>query len=60
MEQISKIPTLVASTIDTYCCSILESRIRESKLKDALVPEQTTRASTEEHLEVNYFKSAQW
>jgi len=33
MEPIFKTPNLVASTIDTYCCSITESRRREEKLR---------------------------
>lgn len=63
MEQTTKTPNLVASTSDTYCCSIAESRIRERRLQDvktldigAVPPVE----SNEDLLEVNYFKSAQW
>lgn len=34
MEDTSKIPRLLASTGDTYCCSIADSRIRERKLRE--------------------------
>jgi hypothetical protein len=63
MEQISKAPNLVASTSDTYCCSIADSKIRESKLQDVQsLGEDVTPsgAANDEELETNYFKSAQW
>ena len=62
MEQISKAPNLVASTSDTYCCSIADSKIRESKLQDVQSLEDVTPsgAVNDEELETNYFKSAQW
>ncbi|KAE9371386.1 WD40 repeat-like protein [Stipitochalara longipes BDJ] len=63
MEQISKAPSLVASTSDTYCCSIADSRTRESRLQD--VPSQEQGANPigsmkDEERESNYFKSSQW
>lgn len=63
MDQISKTPSLVASTSDTYCCSIADSKVRESRLKDALSLNEPSTPSAdikEEDLEANYFKSAQW
>ncbi|CAL3971475.1 unnamed protein product [Diplocarpon coronariae] len=59
---------LLASTRDTYCCSINDSRIRESRLRDvdavtSVTPEAAVkipRIRNEDDLEVNYFKSAQW
>jgi hypothetical protein len=63
MEGISRAPSLVASTSDTYCCSIAESKVREDRLKDVQSSEQDGIApgsSKEEGLKVNYFKSTQW
>lgn len=63
MERISKAPSLVASTSDTYCCSIAESKRREGRLKDTQSPEQDVTGpvdTKDEELEANYFKSAQW
>jgi hypothetical protein len=62
MEGISKAPSLVASTSDTYCCSIAESRVLEDRLKDVQSPERNAvgPGPKEEELEANYFKSAQW
>ena len=55
--------TLVASTADTYSCSIAESRFREAQENNgetaeaaAWVPEITT----DQEIEVNYFKNTQW
>lgn len=63
MDQGSKAPTLVASTSDTYCCSVAESKVREGQLRDILSLDETAipPANTlEDDLEVNYFKCAQW
>ncbi|KAL5330046.1 hypothetical protein ACEPPN_003570 [Leptodophora sp. 'Broadleaf-Isolate-01'] len=62
MENFTKTPRLLASTEDTYSCTIAESRIRESNLKDGTEELETVAAKIEnaEDLEVNYFKSAQW
>jgi telomerase Cajal body protein 1 len=63
MEQILKAPNLVASTSDTYCCSIADSKIRESKLQgvQSLGEDVTpSGAANDEELETNYFKNAQW
>jgi hypothetical protein len=63
MEQTSKSPKLVASTSDTYCCSIADSRIRENKLQDVPSQEQDAvplPSMKDEELELNYFKNAQW
>lgn len=61
-------PSLIASTLDTYSCTIAESLRREQKLID--IPPATTDVSTNPynklsgtediHKEVNYFKQAQW
>jgi hypothetical protein len=68
MDQIPKTPNIVASTGAVYCCSISESRVRESTAKNSLptegplVPverEPNSGIGTEKD-EVNYFKSAQW
>ncbi|KAL2070507.1 hypothetical protein VTL71DRAFT_13533 [Oculimacula yallundae] len=62
MEEQPKLPRLLASTGDTYSCSIAESRARESNLQDATpdIGSETARTDKEEDLEANYFKSAQW
>ena len=58
METPRKAPNLVASTTDIYCCSVAESKLRESKLQhDDATPSLKT---NEDGNEVNYFKSAQW
>ncbi|KAM3074627.1 hypothetical protein ACMFMG_008055 [Clarireedia jacksonii] len=64
METTKKIPDLVASTDELYCCSILESRRRErliqakgSELQQAAAAPIPTGS---EYAEANYFKSAQW
>ena len=63
MDPKAKIPTLVASTADTYCCPIAESRSRERALQDFQSqqnsPVITSNAVMGEE-ESNYFKSAQW
>ncbi|KAG4421972.1 hypothetical protein IFR04_004831 [Cadophora malorum] len=62
MENSSKASRLLASTADTYSCTIAESRIREWYLRDGTpeLEKGPTRLDNEEDLEVNYFKSAQW
>jgi hypothetical protein len=63
MDQISRAPRLVASTSDTYCCSIATSKVRESKLQDVRLGEEEVNLPAEirdEEFESNYFKSAQW
>ncbi|KAF7869883.1 hypothetical protein EAF04_004667 [Stromatinia cepivora] len=72
MEIINKKPTLVASTNNTYSCSIAASHVRERELreKDAgsegieeFVEDEGLRGDQQvrdEDLEVNYFKSVQW
>ncbi|KAI9052909.1 hypothetical protein LZ554_003181 [Drepanopeziza brunnea f. sp. 'monogermtubi'] len=78
MEDNSKAPRLVASTGNTYSCSIADCRIRESERRDdhgvttgeGLDPGVDSREETlakkalgirtEDDVEVNYFKSAQW
>jgi hypothetical protein len=62
MEQISRAPRLVASTSDTYCCSIANSKVRESKLQDVRFGEEVNLPADmrDEEFESNYFKSAQW
>lgn len=55
--------TLVASTADTYCCSIAESRFREAQGNDGETAEAAPRIpeiTVEQELEVNYFKNTQW
>ena len=63
MDPVPKTPTLVASTTNTYSCSIAESRVRERSLQ-AVQSQQSlinpTYNSKEDEEEVNYFKSAQW
>ena len=62
-EQNFRVPSLKASTSDTYCCSIAKSRLRESKLQDVPSQEQLANqggSMKDEELESNYFKSAQW
>jgi hypothetical protein len=62
-DKILRTPSLVASTSDTYCRSIAESKIRENKLKDVESQEQEytfIKGMKDEELESNYFKSAQW
>lgn len=58
MEDTRKSPGLVASTGDTYSCSIAESWERETKLQGGQL--QGPKPSGLENLEANYFKSAQW
>ncbi|KAG0652451.1 WD40 repeat-containing antisense [Hyphodiscus hymeniophilus] len=63
MESLPKIPALVASTTNTFCFSIDESRRRERVLQDAnTYPnyDTATSNSVEDGAESNYFKSAQW
>ncbi|CZS89322.1 related to guanine nucleotide-binding protein [Rhynchosporium agropyri] len=62
MDQAAKCPRLLASTGDTYSCTIAESRIRESNPEDgtADIGPGVARPEREEDLEANYFKSAQW
>jgi hypothetical protein len=63
MDQISRAPRLVASTSDTYCCSIAKSKVRESKLQDVRFGGEEVNLSADmrdEEFESNYFKSAQW
>lgn len=62
MENSSKAPRLLASTVDTYSCTIAESRIRERDPRDGTpeLDKGPTRLDHEEDLEANYFKSAQW
>lgn len=57
----AKIPSLVASTGETYCCSIAESRLREQKkTPDEDVSHSFTVTEGLEDTETAYFKSAQW
>ncbi len=75
MEDTLKLPRLLASTGDTYCCSIADSRSRERNLEEDGQAEAEILATVEfdvyskvekgssrdeDALEVNYFKSAQW
>ena len=72
MEQSSIIPRLLASTGDTYCGSIANSRVREYSLvnrqvdkdQDGEHPSQQEveipQSKTADDTEANYFKSAQW
>ncbi|CZR63410.1 related to guanine nucleotide-binding protein [Phialocephala subalpina] len=62
MEEIPKIPNLVASTGDSYCGTIAESRKRESTGYEKASGEAGGggNVSSDESLELNYFKSAQW
>ncbi|PSS16721.1 hypothetical protein M430DRAFT_19694 [Amorphotheca resinae ATCC 22711] len=56
-------PPLVASTTETYCCSIKESRLRERRLQHDDSAETRSLSPVEESegdSEVNYFKSVQW
>jgi len=62
METAPNTPRLVASTADTYCCSIAESRIRESKLQDVQAEgnqQANVTEGKEADTEVNFFKSAE-
>ncbi|TAQ83905.1 hypothetical protein B7494_g7773 [Chlorociboria aeruginascens] len=67
MESPHPTPKLVASTTDTYCCTIFESRERGRRPRDGASegsPVETTNGiemplDPEMDLEVNYFKSAQ-
>jgi hypothetical protein len=59
----AKTPRLVASTADTYCCSIAESRVRERTFQDLQSEENQATGPLKEKpgdSEANYFKSAQW
>ena len=63
MESVAKIPALVASTSELYCCCIDESRHREEDLRN--VEKQpnsqgSIESVAEDAEESNYFKSAQW
>ncbi|KAI9641736.1 hypothetical protein NHQ30_009592 [Ciborinia camelliae] len=75
METINKKPNLVASTNNTYSCSIASSHVRERNLleKDAPAGQEGVEGvqdvgqrggqgqeMRDEDLEVNYFKSTQW
>ncbi|KAH7355139.1 WD40-repeat-containing domain protein [Rhexocercosporidium sp. MPI-PUGE-AT-0058] len=62
MESNTRSPRLLASTGDTYSCTIAESRTRESNLEDGTAELETVavRSGSEEDIEANYFKSAQW
>jgi hypothetical protein len=68
MDQAPRTPNIVASTAETYCCSISESRSRETTAKDGLsasnIPlvggHDSDRIFSVQDDEVNYFKSAQW
>jgi hypothetical protein len=54
---------LVASTADTYCCSIAESKFREGQGNHgeaAKAAPRTPEITAEQELEVNYFKNTQW
>ncbi|RDW69420.1 hypothetical protein BP6252_08440 [Coleophoma cylindrospora] len=54
-------PSLVASTGNTYCCSIAEARLREQeKTHDGDVSGGSTVTEGIEDVETDYFKSAQW
>ena len=64
-----KTPSVVASTLNTYSCSIVNSLIRERKLQPIEDPTNHNATSPPKiptgHIEdpkneVNYFKSAQW
>jgi hypothetical protein len=55
--------TLVASTADTYSCSIAESRFRESQGNHGETAKGAPRIpeiTVEQESEVNYFKHTQW
>jgi len=60
MEAIpKKTPTLAASTVDTYCCSVAESKLRENiQTGESEVPTQAE--ANEETQGTNYFKSLHW
>lgn len=73
MEADDRKPTLVASTNDTYSCSISTSHLRELELRENDGAQDGTESVEDEglkrgkdhrirdeDLEVNYFKSAQW
>jgi hypothetical protein len=63
MDRISRAPRLVASTSDTYCCSIANSKVRESKLQEVRFGDEEVYLpadNRDEEFESNYFKSAQW
>jgi hypothetical protein len=61
MEPTLRTPKLVASTGDTYCCSIAESKTRQESLPAPGVSgDELPREANEEDAESNYFKSAQW
>jgi hypothetical protein len=61
METLSKTPRLIASTEDTYCCTIPEFRARVNKLQDVQVPKgKAAELDNEDDKETNYFKCAQW
>lgn len=69
-DQLPKLtPTLVASTLDTYSCTIAESLLRERKLRNAAstvdnaaeeTPLSIPEGIDDPYCEVNYFKNAQW
>ncbi|KAK0119680.1 hypothetical protein ONS95_011116 [Cadophora gregata] len=62
MENHSKTPRLLASTGDTYSCTIAESGMRERDLRIGTPELDTTGTSLDDEIdsEANYFKSAQW
>jgi hypothetical protein len=60
MDLKTRTPKIVASTTDTYCCTVKESRIREVKLQDASPGDNVQTGGIDGETEVNYFKSAQW
>ncbi|KAH8678653.1 hypothetical protein BGZ60DRAFT_428486 [Tricladium varicosporioides] len=59
MDTVLKRPGLLTSTGTTYCCSVIESRSRETKLLGDTIPPLKCE-TIEEDLESNYFKSTQW
>lgn len=60
MDLPTKTPTLVASTGDTFNCSIAESRARERALQNAQSDPASILHIAEDEQESNYFKGAQW
>ncbi|KUJ16246.1 uncharacterized protein LY89DRAFT_669779 [Mollisia scopiformis] len=63
MEEVPKVPNLVATTGETYCTTIAKSRIRESiphNGEGCDTGSETRDVFSEEDEELNYFKSAQW
>lgn len=60
MEKTLKTPELIASTHETYACSITESEYREDALLDNLYSQPKGLKNRQEDKESNYFKTAVW